>query len=142
MWAGSYPESESQLSQIALRWMLCEAERAGLQVDPQRKAEVLNGKLPYVLPDPHTKNQHESLRGGWWIAELWPKEVHLQTNKGEWYNSIRLNFGRRRWMSPDSLIHESVKQRLGDASLHYKPTNLPEGCCVIEDDCSSKPLTK
>jgi uncharacterized protein (DUF2235 family) len=29
---GSYPESESQLSKIALRWMLCEAELAGQQV--------------------------------------------------------------------------------------------------------------
>src|SRR2546427_1596399 len=40
---GSYPESESQLSKIALRWMLGEAERAGLRVDQYRKADVLGG---------------------------------------------------------------------------------------------------
>ena len=49
---GSYPEPESQLSQIALRWLLCEAELAGLKVDWQRKADILGGKLPYVAPDP------------------------------------------------------------------------------------------
>lgn len=31
---GSYPENESRLSDIALKWMVDEAERAGLQVDP------------------------------------------------------------------------------------------------------------
>ena len=34
---GSYPEAESQLSKITLRWMLCEAERAGLVVDPHAR---------------------------------------------------------------------------------------------------------
>ena len=51
---GSYPESKSQLSQIALRWMLCEAELAGLLVDPRRKGDILGGKPPYVPPDPVT----------------------------------------------------------------------------------------
>ena len=134
---GSYPESESQLSQVVLRWMLCEAKLAGLQVDPQKQAEVLGGKPPYVSPDPLTKNQHESLHGWWWIAELWPKVVRLRSNQGKWHNSIRLNFGRRRWISPDSLLHESVKQRLSDTALRYKPTNLPDGCCVIKDQFSN-----
>jgi uncharacterized protein (DUF2235 family) len=67
---GSYPEAESQLSKIALRWMICEAELAGLAVDQTRKAEILGGKPPNVAPDPNSKNQHESLHGLWWIAEL------------------------------------------------------------------------
>ena len=53
---GNYAESESQLSKIALQWMLCEAEFAGLSVDPQRKADILGGKPPYVAPDAITKN--------------------------------------------------------------------------------------
>lgn len=93
---GSYPESESQLSKIALRWMLCEAELAGLLIDPHRMADILGAKPPYVAPDPLTKNQHESLKGPWWIAELWPKVVHVQDDQGNWKNSIRMNFGRRR----------------------------------------------
>jgi len=37
---GSYPESESQLSKISLRWMICEAEFAGLAVDLKRKNDI------------------------------------------------------------------------------------------------------
>ncbi len=76
---GSYPESESQLSKIALQWMVSEGEVAGLRVDPNRKADILGRKPPYVAPDPLTNNQHESLRGIWWIAELWPKVVNVET---------------------------------------------------------------
>lgn len=75
---GSYPESESQLSKIALRWMVSEAEIAGLRIDQGRKADILGGKPPYVPPDPLTRNQHESLHGAWWIAEVWPKVVHVE----------------------------------------------------------------
>ncbi len=130
---GSYPESESQLSQIALRWMLCEAELAGLVVDPRRKADILGGKPPYVSPDPVTKNQHESLLGFWWIAEIWPKIVHRQTAQGNWKRSIRLNVGRRRWIAPGSLVHESVEQRLNDKELGYKPSNLPSERKIVAD---------
>ncbi|HEU0048256.1 MAG TPA: DUF2235 domain-containing protein, partial [Nitrososphaera sp.] len=41
---GSYPETESGLSKLALQWMLCEGEPAGLLVDLQRKAEILGSK--------------------------------------------------------------------------------------------------
>lgn len=139
---GSYPEAESQLSKIALRWMLCEAELAGLRVDPHRKAEILGGKPPYVAPDPTTRNQHESLHGGWWIAELWPKVVHVQTAPGTWKKSLRANFARRRWISPDSVVHESVEQRLTTASLSYTPSNLPQQRRVIGDRCTSEATSR
>src|SRR5712692_10530147 len=128
---GSYPESESQLSQIALRWMVCEAELARLTVDPSRKADILGGKSPYVPPDPLTQNHHESLHGLWWIAELWPKIVHVQSAQGTWRKSIRVNVGRRRSIAPDSLVHESVEQRLTSASLAYKPSNLPPQLRIV-----------
>lgn len=133
---GSYPESESQLSQISLRWMLCEAENAGLKVDPQRKAEVLGGEKPYEKPDPTTKNQHVSLHGFWWIAEVWPKIVHHQTAQGAWRGSIHLNFGRRRWIALGSLVHQSVEQRLNDPNLGYKPNNLPAELSIVNDHCA------
>lgn len=130
---GSYAESESQLSQIALRWLLCESELAGLMVDSRRKADILGGKPPYVAPDPSTKNQHESLRGWWWIAELWPKIVHTQDAQGEWTKSIRINLGRRRWISPGSKFHESVEERLTKADPPYKPNNLPQHRLSVRD---------
>ncbi len=136
---GSYAESESQLSQIALRWMLCEAELAGLRVDQHRKSDILGGKLPYVVPDPLTRNQHESLCGFWWIAEFWPKVVHVQNAQGVWHKSIRMNFGRRRWIPPGVLVHESVEQRLVNTPLSYKPTNLPGKRDTTQDRCASEP---
>jgi uncharacterized protein (DUF2235 family) len=135
---GSYPESESQLSKLALRWMVCETELAGLLVDPQRKVDILGGKPPYVAPDPLTKNQHESLHGWWWIAELWPKTSYRQTAPGTWMKSLRMNFARRRWIAPTSLVHESVEQRMRDGGLQYAPSNLPQQRRVIGDRCVSK----
>jgi uncharacterized protein (DUF2235 family) len=130
---GSYPEAESQLSKIALRWMLCEAELAGLRVDPQRKADILGGKPPYVAPDPLTKNQHESLHGWWWIAEFWPKIVNVKNAQGAWKKSISINFGRRRLIAPGSSFHESVEQRMANAVPAYKPSNLPDDGVVVQD---------
>jgi uncharacterized protein (DUF2235 family) len=132
---GSYPESESQLSKLALRWMLCEAEIAGLLVDPSRKDDILGGKPPYVRPEATTKNQHESLEGWWWIAEVWPKIAHQKTADGIWHKSIRVNLGRRRKILPGVVIHDSVAQRLSDSNLRYMPSNLPEQRVVIGDRC-------
>ena len=122
---GSYAEPESQLSQVALQWMVCESEPLGLRIDQGRKGDVLGGKSPYVLPDPLTRNQHESLRGFWWIAELWPKVDHKETSPGVWKKYLRMNLARRRWIAPDPVIHRSVEQRIADKSLGYSPSNLP-----------------
>jgi uncharacterized protein (DUF2235 family) len=50
---GSYPEAESQLSKIALRWMLCEAELAG------RKRQVMA-----VLTKGRSGQRFEEVGGG------------------------------------------------------------------------------
>jgi uncharacterized protein (DUF2235 family) len=130
---GSYPEPESQLSKIAFQWMLCEAELAGLRADPGRKAAILGGQLPFVAPNPATKNQHESLRGLWWFLELWPKVIRRQTAEGKWQRRTYLNLGRPRRIPSGSLVHESVEQRLKIASLQYKPSNLPQERHIVAD---------
>ncbi len=132
---GSYPEPESQLSKITLRWMVCEAELAGLVIDQQLAADILGAKPPNVAPDPNTKNQHESLRGWWWIAELWPKVVHIETPEHTWRKSIRVNLGRRRWIAQDSWVHRSVEQRLANPNLGYRPSNLPQQRRPVDDHC-------
>ena len=133
---GSYAESESQLSQLALRWMLCEAELAGLLVDRQAKANILGAQAPYVAPDPLTPNQHESLRGWWWIAELWPKIVEIKTDQGTWRKSIRINLGRRRWIPSNVVVHESVERRMQHTNYH--PPNLPEHPATLNDQCERR----
>jgi uncharacterized protein (DUF2235 family) len=131
---GSYAEAESQLSKIALQWMVCEAEPAGLRVDPDRKAEILGGKPPYVAPDPLTVNQHESLEGAWWIAEFWPKifsyKVQVAGQPDKWKKWIRLNLGRPRTILDGVRLHQSVEDRLRGVPS-YRPKNLP-GQRVVE----------
>jgi hypothetical protein len=133
---GSYPEDQSQLSKVALRWMLCEAEIAGLKINPQRKTDILGGESPYVSPDPLSKWQHESLHGIWWIAELWPKKVSVHDSSGAWKERFRINLGRRRTFAPNSLVHESVQQRLQGTAFAYKPKNLPDQFQFVSDRCT------
>ena len=130
---GSYPESESQLSKITLKWILREAESAGLLIDHQGKADILGSKPPYVAPDPLTKNQHESLTPAWWIAEFWPKVVHKQDAQGEWKKSVRINLGRRRFIPNGIQIDKSVAKRLADKELSYCPSNLPKAYTVYPE---------
>ena len=132
-----YQESESQLSQLALRWMLCEAERALLAINPHRRDAVLGGQAPYVKPDATTTNQHESLKGAWWIAELWPKIVHRMNAQGTWRRSISMNLGRRRLIPPNPTVHESVQLRLATVGANYRPSNLPDGYSIATDNCTS-----
>src|SRR3984957_7996298 len=127
---GSYAEPESQLSKIALQWMVCEAESAGLRVDQNRKADILGGKPPYVAPDPLAKNQHESLKGAWWIAELWPKVFSYPVPvagqaEPKWKQGIRFNLGRPRTILDGVHIHQSVLDRLRGVPS-YGPRNLPQ----------------
>jgi uncharacterized protein (DUF2235 family) len=149
---GSYPEDESQLSKIALRWMLVHAEAAGLKVDQNRKADILGAKKPYVAPDPTSENQHESLHGFWWhVAEIWPKIVSVEKSPDEWKKRIWINFGRRRRFTelPLPLVHDSVRQRMefqppiGGTSAKpgmkrhpfpYKPNNLSAQPQFVPDE--------
>lgn len=137
---GSYPECESQLSKIALRWMVNEADAAALRIDQNREADILGGKPPYVPADPLTRNQHESLSGVWWVAELWPKIDHKESAPGVWEKYLRMNFGRRRWIAADSTVHESVEQRLADKTLAYAPSNLPSQHLVSPEPIVDMPV--
>jgi uncharacterized protein (DUF2235 family) len=126
---GSYPESESGLSKIALRWMLCEASAAGLQLDPKKIDEVLGEMFPYVPPDPRG-HLHKSLHGFWWLGEVWPKMCYREVAGPRhaatvWRRGITLNLGRARLIPEGAHIHESVFQRMNEVP-NYKPRNLPQ----------------
>ena len=126
---GSYLEAESGLSKIALRWLMCEAESFGLRLDPQKVIDVLGGKLPYVKPDPKGLI-HESLRGLWWLGEIWPKRcsrpVPVPGNATpDWKGSVTINFGRTRKIPEGAHLHQSVFDRMRDVP-DYRPRNLPQ----------------
>jgi uncharacterized protein (DUF2235 family) len=119
---GGYPETESGLAKITLRWMLREAEAAGLLVDASRRdAAIAAGQGP----DPNAR-MHDELAAHlyWRLLEHVPKYHYDYATKTE---SLRANDSRPRWLPPGSLIHESVFQRTG-----YEP-QLPPDHVVSHD---------
>jgi uncharacterized protein (DUF2235 family) len=135
---GSYPESESQLSKLALRWMICESELAGLVLDPQRKRAMLGGRQPYVRPDP-TGPMHNSLYGLWWLAEIWPKVGRIRELEpgNKWRSTIRFNLGRPRKIPKGSSVHKSVEERMKLVGS-YRPTNVGQlqfDYQIVDDRC-------
>jgi uncharacterized protein (DUF2235 family) len=105
---GGYPEKESGLSKIALGWMLCEAETAGLLIIQDRKNAMLGlTDSSYTNPDP-TAEMHNSLTPSWWPAEFVPKRhFDWPTHKWGW----RMNLFRRRFIPNVAQIHISAYQR-------------------------------
>lgn len=118
---GGYPARESGLANIALRWMLDEAQANGLRLDPERVADVF--ARPENQPDP-AGMLHESLEGPWWALEYWPKPyTDMSQHPPEW--RWRVPRGARRRVPFDAVIHPSVFQRMSDPTLRYHPPNLP-----------------
>jgi hypothetical protein len=135
---GSYAEAESGLAKIPLRWMLCEAQAAGLLLDATKIGEILGGVPAYAPPDPGAL-KHESLHGFWWIAEFWPKRYKHQvtlSSKPEFKSGIRLNLGRHRQIPEGAHIHKSVFDRMQlllKDQPKYQPKNLPQQYSIEEE---------
>jgi hypothetical protein len=140
---GSYAESESGLSKIALRWMLCEAQSAGLMLDPQKVIDVLGGNIPYAPPDPRAQ-LHKSLHGFWWLGEVWPKRHFYPValpgqDKPDYKSNLRCNLARPRTVPEGAHIHQSVFDRMRDVPA-YRPKNLPQQYLVEQQTvCEFEP---
>ncbi|MGD2093322.1 MAG: DUF2235 domain-containing protein [Candidatus Aminicenantes bacterium] len=92
---GSYPEHG--LSDIALEWIIDEAEKCGLEIDEKRYNEEKRCKK--IAPN-HKDKLHNPLFPFWWILGWWKRKV-----------------------SKEALIHPSVFDRIRDVK-NYKPKNL------------------
>ncbi len=125
---GSYPEVDAGLAQITLQWMVDEATRHGLRVSaPKRMTMLPAGPLPAgavpAVADPAAA-QHESLRRWWWIAEVFPKLVHVKDAQGVYHLRPRINLGRYRDIPKQAALHPTVQQRWNRTAIHYRPSNL------------------
>lgn len=127
---GGYPEADSGLSKFPLLWMLEEAERQGLRLNPAmlkhlgRGAGHRNGKHVYVAPNAAGK-LHNSLKGAWHVLEWLPKKIKWRRwpEKGAgrgWY----LPRGEPRKISEGARVHQSVIDRMA-IDPTYRPINLP-----------------
>jgi uncharacterized protein (DUF2235 family) len=105
---GGYPEPESGLAKIALKWMIDEAGLAG-HILNQDTVDLILGQLGqgYVPPDPDAC-LHNSLTRWWQPVELVPKPHWDQTlGKSEW----RANRSRHRTWPPQPVVHDAAWQR-------------------------------
>lgn len=138
---GGYPEDESGLSKIALKWITDEAINHGLLVDEEAKERVLreevsaqllkkvrkkgNAKVFQCPPD-YKVGLHESLKGLWWIAEYIPKRYQDEVSEGVFVTKWKIPKGEARHIEDGVVLHATVRQRLDDQSMDYHPPNLPE----------------
>lgn len=97
--------AEAGLADVALRWMVCEAEAAGLLCDPARRDALLSSANPSPAAPPP---MHESLRGAWHLAELvWKKHFDRKTGR----SGRRMNLWRRRSWNEGPSVHVSARDR-------------------------------
>jgi uncharacterized protein (DUF2235 family) len=115
---GGYPESFGGLWREPFTWMLDEAKKTGLLIDPEREQRVLT-RMP-APEKPWAEPQHESLTWAWWPAEFFPK---LRYNKRIGRRLPSLGLGRRRRIEPGALLHRSVPQRM-EGVAGYAPPSL------------------
>jgi uncharacterized protein (DUF2235 family) len=123
---GSYLEAESGLSKITLGWMIEEATHAHLRFDPAAVKKLLGGDPQYAKPSPATM-MHNSLTPGWWVGEVWPKQIQQRVPDVEppkFRSRLRLNLFRRRHIPENACLHASVERRRALVPT-YAPSNLP-----------------
>ena len=146
---GSYLQPDSGLAYITLRWMVEEARKAGVLLDPVR-SQLIFGDVPPDPPPPAPPIDrtllykkpvrwilHHSLKGLWWLPELIP-HVYYNKDYGKEYRRVPLGL-RLRQLPGYALVHESVAKRMDDLQLGYRPKNVsrselarPEGVPPIE----------
>jgi uncharacterized protein (DUF2235 family) len=115
---GSYQQDESGLSQIALAWMIREAERSGLKVDGKKVDIVVRDKANMGKLGPNVMQKvHPSLSGLWWILEYLPRRKRRT-------KQVFFPLAKRRVIPNDSWIHSSVFEKQENDKT-YNPGNIP-----------------
>ena len=127
---GGYPEAQSGLSKFPLRWMLDEASAHGLRLKKALRSHLVEGKRSrdglgsYVAPDA-SAIMHRSLKGLWWLLEVWPKRAKWLRWPGKWtIAGFYLPLAEPRFIADDAEIHPSVIERMR-LLPGYRPVNLP-----------------
>lgn len=116
---GGYSEADGGLWRVTFEWILAQAQNSGLLVDPTHLHKVLNRTPPPA--NPWAEPQHESLKGLWWIGEVFPKHVYdALTKTYRW----KLNLGKHRSVPKGALLPKAILERLRTPT--YSPPNLSE----------------
>jgi uncharacterized protein (DUF2235 family) len=131
-----YPETESALSKYPLLWMIDEAIKSGLALNPRTVNQLAwgvqrkNSPFSYVAPDV-TGQLHDSMTAAWRVLEYVPKSAKYK----EWperqvYLGFYIPDCEPRVISEGAHVHESVVRRM-DAMPGYRPVNLPTSFAIV-----------
>jgi len=132
------------LAQIPLHWMVeqvmqsdCgiifdESELARIGFTPSQPVDAGRSGAQTSNPDyPEHSDAIAPLfdeliiQKAWWILEFLPTANAWQDDQGEWHRQWRINFGRPRFIPYQRpKFHHTVKERMDDQSLKYKPKAL------------------
>lgn len=105
---GGYGDN-NRLSRIPLRWMLAEAQKAGMLVDANKLQQL---DLESTWKDDEQADQHESLTAAWHALEYLPLPHRARNEKGEWVEGRRVYRGAGWREIPDTFdAHESLQRR-------------------------------
>ena len=128
---GGYPEKESSLAKIPLKWMVEEAQSHGLAFRPEMVKRLVLGDEPknkprgYVAPDP-AGMLHNSMNFAWAILEFIPKSAtHKDWKKRMSILGFYLPFSEPRSIPDGSTIDKSVEDRKSKLPS-YGPPNLAQ----------------
>jgi uncharacterized protein (DUF2235 family) len=141
---GGYPEKESAIAKYPLLWMIEEAVKCGLAVNPRTVNQLAWGvqrkgsPFSYVAPD-FAGELHNSMTWGWRPLEYLPKADKYK----EW--KVRRSFlehyipdAEPRPIPEGAFIHQSVVDRIQGVG-GYQPVNMPLHYQVVP--MSSDPRT-
>lgn len=125
---GGYPPEASGLSRLPLEWMLNEAVQLDLIIDPVKvKKQLL--EIGTASERCEFSEQHdESVRPMWRIQGWLPKHSFRTAERRYMWHWP--NWATRRTIPEDSLVHQSVKTRMDNATLRYEP-KLPTNYTLI-----------
>jgi uncharacterized protein (DUF2235 family) len=133
---GGYDEDQSALSKYPLIWMIDEAVKCGLTVNPRTVNQLAWGvqrkgsPFHYVAPD-YKGEAHDSMNWAWRLLEYFPKRDKYK----EW-PSRPSHFGfyipnaEPRPIAEGAFIHESVTRRK-QTLPEYRPVNLPKNYQIV-----------
>lgn len=133
---GGYFERESSLSKYPLLWMIDEAIKSGLAVDPRTVNQLAWGRqrkgspFSYVAPSA-TSNVHDSMTAPWKLLEWLPKaDCYKEWAQRQSFMGYYCPDAEPRFVASGSFIHESVIERMKSVKT-YQPENLPDRYDVI-----------
>lgn len=133
---GGYPEIESAISKYPLIWMIEEAVKAGLTVNPATVNQLAWGVQrkgsPYSYVAPNFNGEvHNSLTWGWRPLEYVPKsDKYKEWKERRSFLGYYIPDAEPRPIPDGAFVHQSVVERM-QAVREYKPVNMPSHYQVV-----------